>query len=139
MQRLLALQVVQQGLLFLDGLLPPGLDVLGALHHLGGLGADKAAVRGMRADLGGLHAVRPVRLLPARLRKARDFALQARVLLQLELVARVAVEAPGAVVALLHLDALAVEGEDVVAGAVEQRAVVRDEDEPLLRRKIRLQ
>ena len=74
-QLLLALGVLQEGFFLLDGLLLPGLEDLGALHHFGGFMADIAAVPCPTADFARLDPVRPIGRAAAGRPQAADFRL----------------------------------------------------------------
>ena len=131
-QALRLLQVLAQGGLFGDGLLLPGLDIFGPLHHLGRFMPHEAPVIGVAADLGCLHPVRPVRAPPGRLLEAADVFFQPGVLLQLCLLTALEVFKPGGEGPALDLDGGAVQGEDVIHTAVQEPAVVGDQDKTFL-------
>ena len=138
LERLGLLEVFQQPLLFLDRGVPPLFDGLRARHLLLGLGPlqrrpalDVVGLCFLRALLAPLGRVRPLRLFAHRLPEAADVAFEPFVFGKLIGVLPLPVLPPAGEGPALHLDVRAVEREDVVHAAVEESAVVTDEDEAL--------
>ena len=77
-----------------------------------------------------------MRALPGADLEAADIAAQALVLVALVLLAQRHRALEGGEIALLHADAGAVEGQDMIHAAVEKRAVVADEQKAVLRGQI---
>ena len=81
--------------------------------------------------LGFFHLVRPARRAPGRRLQASDLAAKPLVLGGLARIAVLHLLPPGGKVALPHAQPAALDGQHVVAAGVQQRAVVRDEQEAL--------
>ena len=126
LQRLHGLPVLEKPLLFLQGLLLPGLQGLGPLHHLGGLVAHEALVIG--AGFGRLHPVGPDGGPPGGLLEPPHVLPEALVFGLFELLRPVEVLLPGAVVSRLNLNVRPVQGQDVVHAAVQETAVMGHQD-----------
>ncbi|MPN50867.1 hypothetical protein SDC9_198507 [bioreactor metagenome] len=132
LERIIAFQILEQLLLLLGGVFLPPLGRLCPLHHARGLRADESTVECVLANLAALHAVAPFGGAPRGLAQVVHLAREALVFGELEIILPAAVFLPAGEVALLHLDARAVDRENMIHAAVEKRAVVGHENESLL-------
>ena len=146
LQCIAALDVLQQRGLLLDGVLLPPFQIFSPLLHTPGLLGDEVAAThgvGEPLDLGGvfsdlrvLHPVGPVAGLPRRLLQPSDLLFEPLILRQLKGVLPPLVLVPRGKISLLHLDAAAVDGQDVIHTAVQKGTVVGHQQEALFAAEI---
>ena len=146
LQSIAAFDVLQQRGLLLDGVLLPPFQIFPPLLHPPGLlGNEGASAHGVGGalDLGGvfpdlrpLHPVGPVAGLPRRLLQPPDLLFEPLILRQLKGVLPPLVLVPRGKIPLLHLDAAAVDGQDVIYAAVQKGAVVGHQQEALFAAEI---
>ena len=125
-----SLCVLQQAGFLQECLLLPLFYGFGTLHHLCRFVPHIALVS--RADLGGLHPVRPDGGAPGGLLQAADVFFQPLVLRQFKFLLAAEILHPGGKIPALDVDGRPVERQDVVHTSVQEPAVVGHQDKSFL-------